>query len=184
MTAITIIDEATDMTQEMWDSSLGVPFRFSLTPEGAAALHVEDIATALSEVPLEAIWGRREDLAAEIKDLYARKTRLEAELARRVNENNPDFDQLTPGSAAVVGDDIEVSLTWKRDYGWYADRLAETRPFLTQAEYDKLIKVETTGNGTQYNVLIKRGGKLAEILQSARFFKSASPVYTPKARVQ
>lgn len=166
------------MNAVILDTPVDLDTRICLTPE------VEAITEALADVPLEAIWGRRENIAAEIKDLYARKTRLDAELSRRINEANPDFDQLSSGSAAIVGEAIEVGLTWKREYTWDAAQLAECRQYLTQAEYDKLIKVETTGNGTQYNVLIKRGGQLADILRGARKFKSASPTWAAKVRPQ
>lgn len=172
------------MNAVILDTPVDLDTRICLTPEGAEALHAEAVTEALADVPLEALWGRREDIATEIKDLYARKTRLDAELSRRINEANPDFDQLSPGSAAIVGESIEVGLTWKREYTWDAATLAEARPHLTQAEYDKLIKVETTGNGTQYNVLIRRGGKLADILRGARKFKSASPTWAAKVRPQ
>lgn len=155
----------------------------TITPEGAEALASVDLSDLPLDVwPLEAVCNERDELREQIKALQAAKTRIDAELTRRINANNPDFDQLSPGSASVVGEVVEVKLTWKRDYSWDAEALGETRQHLTQAEYDQLVKVEVKGNGTAYNKLIGRGGPLAEILQRARTFKNATPAFEFKAR--
>lgn len=158
--------------------------RYVITDAGEEAITRPPYAFVLEDLPLEAIWGSRQKIDDEIKALRDRKTAIDQELSRRINEANPDFSQLSPGSASTVGDGIEVKVTWSRTYQWDAAALAECRQYLTQPEYDSLVKVKVEGNGTVYNKLLPRGGALAETLQRARVLSGATPKFEAKKRAQ
>lgn len=170
-----------DVTAAQMAMALGLeceePERICLTPEGAAALQ-----KPLEEMTLEELWDRREEYAAESRDLSYRKGKVEAEVIRRISEAHPDFTQEDGGTVQIAGENIILTLGYAKEYDWDSAVLIEASTHLTTDEYLELVKWVPKADGRVYNTLLKRGGQLAEILGRARHFKGARPELKAKAR--
>ena len=142
-------------------------------------------STNFAELGLDSLWQLREQVDAELRDLRDYRTGIDAELDRRFKAASPEFGEESGGSAELAGRTIAVRLSYVRDYAWDSGALTAVlqarddagRPLLTEAEWDKLVKIEMTGNSTAYNALLKRGGVLAELLAKARILKRATPKF-------
>lgn len=134
---------------------------------------------------LEELWERREEADAELRVIRDCKSAIDMELMRRFRKEHPGLEDGEAGSQHIVGENIDVTLTWYRDYE--VDE-AECVAFascdlLTPSEFSKLVTYYPKVNGTVFNALMKRGGELAERLNRLRKLKGASPRFEARERV-
>ena len=133
---------------------------------------------------LDDLWAMRETINAEIKANYEMRASVDAELQRRILAAHPDFTEATGGGVTIAGEEILLTMTYDRDYGFNEEalqRLAASE-ILTPSEYSKLVKWEPKVNGTEYNTLQRRGAEFIEALEGVRYLKHAAPKYEMKAR--
>jgi hypothetical protein len=147
-------------------------------------------AKPLTEWPLDDVWAQYEEVAGIIKNLYRDKDVLEAELGRRLAEEHPEYSAETGGSVDLAGQSMLLHVTMDRTYAYREDgimelqRLAAERPeVLSPAEFEQLVPEWTPKvSGTVFNALCKRGGLLADMLNSLRYLQRSKAKFERKAR--
>ncbi|MGH8525966.1 MAG: hypothetical protein ACREXY_17720 [Gammaproteobacteria bacterium] len=160
---------------------------FSLTTEGGEAL----LPQVFGDMPLGELWDRREDLWHEIQDLQRQKGRIEMELLRRFREAHPAFDGAEGGTVDLAEDGTVLKLSYTRDFNYspegvanIARLVADAPDLLSAAEFDALVAFDPKVSGRKFNELLRRGGRLAEVLLSARTLVSAAPRFDLKKKVR
>jgi hypothetical protein len=138
----------------------------------------------LEEKSLDDLWQMRMEAIDDKRDADLRRGHVEVELQRRVHETNPTFDEQSSGSVEMAGEGVLVRMTYSRDYDVNQDAVMDLQAekLLSAAEFDQLVSYTPKLNGTVFNQLVKRGGRLAEVLQNARRLKSARPSFEAKER--
>lgn len=157
-----------------------------VTEEGEAAL---DEYTPVRDMTLQQLWEEREDLRDEVYRLQNRKTHIEQEMHRRIREGNPDFDEYSAGSVEYSEGPMALRLTYNREYEFSDQglrelaRLAHEQPdLITPGEYEALVKTKLVVDGNKYNALKKRGGLLADMLETCRMLKRYTPQFERRHR--
>ena len=148
----------------------------------------EDVGAALQGMSIDGLNQIRDELAAEIKDLQARKGAIEQELWRRAKEARPEVE--LRGTASLAGEFVEVVVGADRTWEWNEKELLalqlakdpSDRPLLTEVEYGRLVSWVAKVDGRYYNTLLRRGGFVAEALERCRTLKSARPTIESKVR--
>lgn len=136
-----------------------------------------------TELSLDALWELRGEADYQLRDLRDYKGSIDQELTRRFGAAHPDFNEDTGGTVAVAGESVVLKMGYSRSYAYNQEPLLLLQGELTDDEYGKLVAWEPKVSGTVFNSLLRRGGKVAELLQRARFLKSASPSFEAKERV-
>lgn len=138
-----------------------------------------------SKLKLEHLWEHHESLKASVRETYAEIGRIEQELERRALAARPDFTAESGGGVEIAGEHLVIGMSYDRDYEYDEEVIARLPVLeeLTVKEYGELVKYTPKVNGTVYNRLLKRGGRLAEVLTGMRRLKSSRPKFTPRERV-
>ena len=155
----------------------------TLTEKGEQAI------APLDRWPLHDLWERREELWGLIQDLSRDKGLLDQELKRRFLAAHPDYDETTGGTVDLVEGDTALKLSYTNTYEYSESGLLElarlvhdSPDVLSPEEYERLVNYETKVSGRVFNELHRRGGLLADLLDSGRTIKSARPEFERKAR--
>ncbi len=146
---------------------------------------VEPRGDRLRAMPLDKLWDLHEDYAAEIKEAYDQKGRIEQELERRALAARPDFSPQASGTVQMAEGELLLVVSYDREYE-YDDSVLYTiqeEKLLTEIELGKLAETVWKWHYRGgYADLMKRGGRLAEVLGPARTLKSAKAKFEPKVR--
>jgi hypothetical protein len=138
----------------------------------------------LASATLEELWDAREEARIRRNEWSATAGAIDQELERRIREARPDWDPESGGTAALVGDRIEIIARYDREYAYDEAQLLglQAEKLVTLEEFGKLVKYEARVNGTVFNALLKRGGRVAELLTQARILRRATPKFEARER--
>lgn len=147
-------------------------------------LHVD-----VAGMTVDDLWHSKGEAERHLREWADHKGHITQELERRVKDAHPDFKPEDGGSVEIVGASIRVAMTYSKTEKVNAEVVAELAAMATEEgsalnydEYEDLVKWEPKVNGTKANVLKKRGGALADVLERVKTLTGARPEFEAKAR--